>query len=140
MAAQIQLKPAHRKAVAAVMDSLAGPFRRSSLSGVLYPLTNPRSRQRADALADAMLRELSRAGVIQRHGHQHWTKVAQQRKLLSGREVPELPGVTELTLTTHCPAKWLAFDMETGDAWVGASTGWRRASAEERQEALAGLA
>ena len=58
------------------------------------------------------------------------------RTLRSGRKVPELTDTMTLTLTTHCPAKWLSLDMETGDVWVGSSTGWRRATAAERQEAV----
>lgn len=58
------------------------------------------------------------------------------RTLHSGRQVPELTDTMALTLTTHCPAKWLSLDMETGEVWVGCSTGWRRATAAERQEAV----
>lgn len=58
------------------------------------------------------------------------------RTLRSGRKVPELADTMALTLTTHCPAKWLSLDMETGEAWVGCSTGWRRATGAERLEAV----
>lgn len=58
------------------------------------------------------------------------------RTLHSGRKVPELADTMALTLTTHCPAKWLSLDMETGEAWVGCSTGWRRATGAERLEAV----
>lgn len=134
------IKAAHRKAVDAVLDALDGPFRRSVLSRVLYALTVPRSRDVADCWADKLLRELANSGRIQRHGHQHWIKVTQQRKLRSGRMVPELPETIDLVLTTRCPAKWLSMDMETGDVWAGSQSGWRRATAAERDEAIAGLA
>lgn len=134
------LKASHRRVVESVLDALDGPFRRSALSQALYPLTVPRSRDVADRLADKLLRELADAGRIQRHGHQHWTKVAQQRKLCSGRMVPELPATVDLALTTRCPAKWLSVDLETGDVWAGTQSGWRRATGVEREEALARLA
>lgn len=133
------VKAAHRKAADAVLDTIDGPFRRSALSQALYAQTVPRSRDVADRLADKLLRELANSGRIQRHGHQHWTKVVTQRKLRSDRLVPELPKTVDLVLTTRCPAKWLSVDMETGDVWAGSQSGWRRATAAERNEAIAGL-
>lgn len=134
------LKPSHRKAAEGVLDALDGPFRRSALSRVLYPLTVPRSRDVADQLADKLLREFAAGGRIQRHGHQHWVQVLQQRKLCSGRLVPELPAPVDLTLATRCPAKWLSVDLETGGVWAGSPTGWRRATEVECAEAHARLA
>ncbi len=134
------VKEAHRKAADAVLDALDGPFRRSILSKALHALTVPRSLDVANHLADKLLRELSGAGRIQRHGHQHWIKVVQQRKLRSGRSVPELPATVDLVLTTRCPAKWLTLDLETGDVWAGSQSGWRRATVAEREETIAGLA
>lgn len=133
------VKASHRKAVEAVLDACNGPFRRSTLSKALYVLTVPRSREVADLLADTLLRELAGASRIQRHGHQHWIKVAQQRKLCSGRTVPELSETVDLKLTTRCPAKWLSVDLETGDVWAGSQSGWRRATGAEREEAIARL-
>lgn len=133
------IKAAHRKAGDSVLDAIDGPFRRSTLSKALYALTVPRSREVADQLAGKLLRELAAAGRIQRHGHQHWIKVMQQRKLRSGRMVPELPATVVLALTTRCSAKWLSVDMETGQMWAGTQSGWRRATDTERNEAVAGL-
>lgn len=131
------VKATHRKAVESVLDATDGPFRRSALSQALYALTTPRSREVADRIADKLLREMASTGRIQRHGHLHWLKVKQQRKLRSGRMVPELPETISLALTTRCPAKWFSVDLETGDVWVGTQSGWRRATAAERDEASA---
>lgn len=133
------ISASHRKAIDSVLDAVSGPFRRSAFTNVLYPLTTPRSREVAERLAAKLLSELSNARRIQRHGHQRWIKVAQQRTLRSGRAVPELADTSGLTLTTRCPTKWLAVDLETGDVWAGHSDGWRRATAEECQEASACL-
>jgi hypothetical protein len=133
------VRASHRTAANSFLDSVSGPFRRSALSKVLYPLTAPRSAQRADQLADSLMRELSKLGKIQRHGHLHWVKVSLERVLRSGRVVPELADTVSLTLTTRCPAKWLSLDMETGDVWVGSAAGWRRATAAEHKEAVACL-
>lgn len=133
------LSASHRRAIDTLLDATDGPFRRSALSKVLYPLTAPRSRQKADLLADAALRELSKAGRIQRQGHLHWIKVSRERVLRSGRMVPEMAEMVALSLTTHCPRKYLVVDMETGDLWAGDTTGWKRASAEDRRDAAACL-
>lgn len=137
MTATPALKASHRKAADAVLDALVGPFRRSALSTALYAQTVPRSHDVADRLADKLLRELAGAGRIQRHGHQHWIMVAQSRKLRCGRMAPELPATVELPITTRCPSKWVSVDLETGDVWVGTQSGWRRAAAAERDDALA---
>lgn len=39
------------------------------------------------------------------------------RKLVTGAEVPELDKVVTLTIKTKCPAKWMLFDMETGEMY-----------------------
>jgi hypothetical protein len=39
------------------------------------------------------------------------------RKLVTGAEVPELDKVVTLTVKTKCPAKWMLFDMETGEMY-----------------------
>ena len=134
------IKPSHRRAGETVLDSLAGPFRKSAISQAIYPLTVPRSREVAGQLAAKLLRELAGAGRVQRHGHQHWVKVISERTLRSGRRVPELPSVIDLALTTRCPTKWLSIDLETGELWAGSPSGWRRATEQERAEALALLA
>ncbi|WP_454912937.1 hypothetical protein [Variovorax gossypii] len=134
------MKPSavHRRALSTLFDRVGiTPFRRSDLSEVLYPNTRPRSRVTADHLADAVLREAARAGAIQRHGHLHWTKTSSERRLLSGRRVAELAEVCELSLSTRCPGKWVAADLETGEIWIGTPTGWQRAPAEVTMEAAA---
>ena len=113
------IKPSHRRAGETVLDSLAGPFRKSAISQAIYPLTVPRSHEVAGQLAGKLLRELAGAGRVQRHGHQHWVKVISERTLRSGRRVPELPSVIDLALTTRCPTKWLSIDLETGELWAG---------------------
>ena len=110
-------------------------FRRSSISDRLYPLTKPRSRESADALADALIRDAAKAGKVVREGHLHWIKVQTARRLKSGREVPEQAEVGELTLSTRVPGKWVAIDLETGEAWSGTPAGWKRASMTVVQEA-----
>lgn len=108
------IKAAHRKAGDSVLDTITGPFRRSALSKALYALTVPRSREVADQFAGKLLRELAAAGRIQRHGHQYWIKVMQQRKLRSGRMVPELAATVVLALTTRA--------RPNGFPWI-----WRQA-------------
>jgi hypothetical protein len=39
------------------------------------------------------------------------------RKLTTGLEVPELDQAVTLTIKTKCPAKWVLFDMETGETY-----------------------
>lgn len=52
------------------------------------------------------------------------------RKLLSGKEVPELDKVKVLEVKTKCPEKWKLIDMETGEEYIGWHTdgprSWRR--------------
>jgi len=62
-------------------------------------------------------------------------KEDQVRVLRSGRKVPEFPETTKLEIATRCPRKWISVDMETGEAWAGSASGWRRATAEESKEA-----
>lgn len=134
------MKPSavHRRALSALFDRVGTtPFRRSDLSELLYPSTRPRSRETADHLADAVLRESARMGAIQRHGHLHWVKTSSERKLSSGRSVPELNEVSHLTLSTKCPGKWVAVDLETGEVWAGTAAGWQRAPADLIKEAAA---
>ena len=40
------------------------------------------------------------------------------RKLLSGKEVPDLGRVVNLSVITKCPEKWKIVDMETGQEYV----------------------
>lgn len=59
------------------------------------------------------------------------------RVLRRGRRVQEFTSEKNLPISTHCPEKWIAVDLETGDVWAGSETGWKRASPEEHKEALA---
>lgn len=131
-----KIKPSHRQAAAAFLDGLAGPFRRQQLAALLFSRISPRSRPVADKLAQAIMREMADKGVIVRHGHLHWVKVSSQRTLRSGRVVPELPELAKLNLTTRCPEKWAAVDMETGEVWVGCNAGWIRASKQQEAEII----
>lgn len=59
------------------------------------------------------------------------------RQLRSGREVPSLADVVNITMTTHCPAKWAIVDLETGDLWGHDGTQFRRLTASEAAEVSA---
>jgi len=134
---KIRITPAVRcEWIRFLMDVVSHkPFRRSAVSKVVYPHTNPRSLSRADALADKLIQASAKAGELIRHGHLHWMRAQKGRTLGSGRKVAELADTVELKLSTHCPEKWLAVDLETGDVWAGGSKGWKRASKEQRAEA-----
>lgn len=134
---KLVVSSAHRRAAETFLDAVEGPFRRAGLSKALYGLTAPRSGTTADRIADALMRELAKAGRIQRHGHLHWVKVSKERKLRSGRVVPERNNVAELRLTTRCPDKWLAVDLENGTVFAGGNGRWRKATPVERKEAMA---
>jgi hypothetical protein len=41
------------------------------------------------------------------------------RKLLDGKEVPELDIAKTLKVKTKCPEKWLLSDLETGEQYIG---------------------
>lgn len=109
-------------------------FRRSDLSARVYILTTPRSRPRADVIADALIKKAASEGVIVRTGHQHWVKTASVRKLKSGGVIAESSQPVELLLNTRCPGKWLSVDLETGDIWHGSLAGWKRASLKMIEE------
>lgn len=127
---------AMRREFASLLDRVgATPFRRQDLQALIFPMTRPRNMERANALADSLIREAAKAGKVVRHGHLHWAKVQSVRKLLSGREVAEQSEAGELTLTTRVPGKWVAVDLETGEVWAGTAGGWTRASRERTAEA-----
>jgi hypothetical protein len=48
--------------------------------------------------------------------------VTETRKLLSGKEVPQLERVANLSIITKCPEKWKIVDMETGQEYVASGT------------------
>jgi len=129
------LNPSHRAKVTSFLaDRGSMTFRRQDLASLLYPMTNPRSRPRADALAAAAIQEAAKKGEIRREGHLHWVRVDQTRRLKSGRAVQELDTTQQLVLDTKVPAKWAACDLETGEVWMGSQKGWVRPSAEFMSE------
>ena len=131
-----KVRETHRRGALAFLDEQGGPFRRQQLAAVLYRIISPRSQPVADRLAQAIMNEWAKAGVIERHGHLHWTRVTQVRTLRSGRTVPELSELSELKVQTRCPEKWAAVDMETGEVWVGSRTGWRRGTRAQTAEVI----
>lgn len=116
------------------------PFRRQDVAVLLYPLGRPRDRQTASVLADRFIQQARGEGKLVKAGHVHWKQVSlNERVLKSGRVVRESHELTALTLSTRCPAKWLALDLESGDVWAGTEKGWTRApyaSIAEAREAL----
>lgn len=132
---KVEVRAQHRQALNAFLDARGTPFRRQDLAAKFYPMTTPRSRERADALAKKVMDELAKEGKIVRHGHLHWEKTSAKRSLRSGREIPELSEPMTLTLKTRCPEKWAAVDLETGEIWMGsAKSGWTRPTAQQSQE------
>ena len=138
----VTIRLPHRVAAEKFLEATTGPFRRSALADKLYPLTAPRSSEKAAALADKLLQAFKNENRIRRHGHQHWIVTMQQeRTLKSGRQVAELDAVVSLTLTTRCPAKYITVDMETGEVWSWLANGRpNRAQDDVRQEAAKILA
>ena len=60
-----------------------------------------------------------------------------KRKLLDGREVPELEESKTLTVKTKCPEKWFLTDMETGETYIGYSSeghlSWKKITLDTEQ-------
>lgn len=135
LAKKTTVRASHQQAARVFFGNATGPFRRADLAKMLYPLTSPRSNSKADQLADRLVQDAARDGTIERHGHQHWVRVQKVRTLRSGRVVSEMAETMELSLTTHCPKKWLALDLESGEVWAASAKGWQRASSAQRQEA-----
>lgn len=130
----INISEKHRHALVQVIEQFGeARFRRSDLSARIYQTTSPRSRERADAISERVLRDAAAAGTIRREGHQHWIKVGQGRRLVDGSVVAELPATQALALDTKCPEKWLAVDLETGDVWRGTTKGWKRLAGQHHQ-------
>ena len=124
-----KLSDKHRRVLAEVLANFGSrPFRRSDVANHMYPLTAPRSHVKADAFAEAAMREAAGLGKIRRHGHVHWIGVDHTRRLLDGTPVAELEKPVPLTLNTKCPDKWAAIDLETGQVWMSRNGQWTKAS------------
>ena len=137
-AAPVSSKPS--PAMRAAFDRLmevrgSSPFRQLNVENAVYPHTNPRSHDRAKAVAQVLKREAAKAGKIERTGHLHWKQVTASRTLASGRKVGESSELSHLTLDTRCPEKWVAVDLESGNVWIGSGKGWKAASETVRAEA-----
>ncbi len=136
-AAKLRITKRHSVIVDAFLDKRVTPFRRSDLARLLYVATNPRSEKRADELAAIAIKDLAKAGRIVRHGHLHWAIPKLDRTLLSGRNMAVQEKPVHLPIHSKTPEKWVSVDLQTGDVWAGSLSGWKRAGAEPRQEALA---
>lgn len=136
MAIHQKFTAAQERAFAAFAEKVgAKPFRRQDLATEMYRHTTPRSRTAADKMAEAFMLRLRASNQLVKAGHVHWKMVvATERTLLSGRVVPEVPEVMELTLSTRCPQKWLSVDLETGQVWEGSADGWKKVSDPARAD------
>jgi hypothetical protein len=61
------------------------------------------------------------------------------RKLTTGLEVSELDQAVILTIKTKCPAKWVLFDMETGETYSPYETPGKLQWKKVDQDQLPGL-
>lgn len=140
-AKKITITDAHRARLGTLLSEFGTTrFRRSDLAEKLYPMTSPRSRPRADALAGAVIAEAAKKGLVQREGHQHWKRVARHRHTRSGRQLAELEREVALPIRSKVPSKWVSVDLETGQIWMGSTSGWTRISAETLSELKAMVA
>lgn len=111
------------------------PFRRQQLAEALRPHTSPRSLDTAGRLADIFIQRMRGTNQLAKAGHVHWKFIVPtERTLKSGRTVSDMPEVMKLDLSTRCPQKWAAVDLETGQVWMGSADGWKRADATIRAE------
>lgn len=62
-----------------------------------------------------------------------------ERTLRGGRRLQESPQPVALKIDTRCPEKWVAVDLETGEAWMVSPQGWTRVRATQREEVLQAL-
>ena len=115
------------------------PFRLSALTKLLYPKTNPRSRDRAQRIAARLIQRAYKAGEIGRQGHLHWIRLTRGRRLKSGRTAPEHAGLHRLQVQTHCPEKYVLVDLETACLWQGTPRSWVRAGDQGISDARAVL-
>jgi hypothetical protein len=137
----LQVSAAQQRIVDRFIEEQGGkPFRRQDVADVLYPHIRPRLMGNARALADKVMQQLQRDRRLVKAGHVHWNLVVPtERTLKGGRVVPEHKDVQQLTLSTHCPQKWVAVDLETGAVWAGSAEGWMRASSAIAGEAASVL-
>jgi hypothetical protein len=142
MATGQKVSAAQERAFAGFVEAQGDkPFRRQDLAEVLQRHTTPRSMDTARKLADVFIQRLQATNKLVKAGHVHWRLVvSDERTLKSGRTVPDLAEVMKLVLDTRCPQKWAAVDLETGQGWVGAADGWKRADDTVRAEAAVILA
>lgn len=119
----------HLKAANRFLEEHKGAFRRSDLAKVIYPLTNPRSNQKAQAVAGQIIGDwYACQGKVAKAGHVHWEAVAQQsRRLITAGVAVELPELVDLPVKTRAPSSMMLVDLATGEVWVGDRQGWKRA-------------
>lgn len=134
-----KVSAAQRTAFGKFIETQGGKrFRRQDVAKELYRVTSPRSMDAANQLADVFIENLRATNQLVKDGHVHWRiVVAEERTLKSGRTVPDLPEVMQLDLSTRCPQKWAAVDLETGQVWVGSTEGLKRADDTVRAEVAA---
>jgi hypothetical protein len=142
MADSTQISAAHQRVIDRFIEAQGSkPFRRQDVADALYPHIRPRVMGNARVVADKAMQSLQRDRRIIKAGHVHWSLVVPtERTLKCGRVVPEHKDVQQLTLSTHCPQKWAAVDLETGDVWVGSDEGWKHASSAVAGEVAAVIA
>lgn len=139
MASGQKVSAAQRTAFGKFIETQGGKrFRRQDVAKELYRVTSPRSTDAANKLADVFIENLRSMNKLVKDGHVHWRiVVAEERTLKSGRTVPDMPEVVKLDLSTRCPQKWAAVDLETGQVWVGSGEGLKRADDTVRTEVAA---
>ncbi|MBU9200185.1 hypothetical protein KTD31_02040 [Burkholderia multivorans] len=137
MATKSKLNAAQERAAAAFFEELGDkPFRRADLAAVLRRHTRPQLTGNSLEAADMVMGRLKAERKLEKAGHVHWRVVRpENRKLLSGRSVAENSAVTDLSLKTHCPDKWVVVDLETGEVLAGGKDGWKSATKALAREA-----
>ena len=137
MPAPARPTPAQQRRADRFLEQVTLPFRRSAVAAALR--TRPMPRAEVDQLAAAVIQDWARRGLVALQPDRRWARVVRQRSLRDGSRVPEQTVPVTLELTTRCPRKWLAVDLETGEVWAGDDAGgWVRATSAQR-DALARL-
>ncbi|WP_434715651.1 hypothetical protein [Paraburkholderia sp. A3RO-2L] len=137
MAPKAKLNAAQERAAAAFFEELGDkPFRRSDLAAVLRRHTRPQLMGNALEAADVVMSRLKAERKLEKAGPVHWRVVRpENRTLLSGRSVAENSAVTDLSMKTHSPEKWVVVDLETGEVLAGSKDGWKPATKAVSREA-----